>query len=436
MEVAKQVEVKVLYDSIDISQDISKSLLSLSYIDNVSGKADEIELKLEDTKGLFSNSWYPNKGSRLTVYIDNVSCGIFSIDEINVSGPPDIVTWRGISALITNNMRTKKSKGYESITLLDIAKDIAKNHNLTVDDGTKTITETLPSTKDEQAKMEVLADYATRISKEQNKTIFYNEISALMLQVVAIITSLKTKGYTKESADLRTALSVLQANMEPLNTLRLSTFISKIRIELYREPLTRTRTLGLGLSKIKVARSTQNNETDLSYLSRICEQYGLAFNIKPPLMVFYSKIHLESAPSIITINKSYISSYDITDKTENTFAKANVIYHDPVKNETITNENDYDNYEGGQTNDVLTIRTKVENKEQADAIAKSAIQNHNSKTRTGSISLPGNILLLAGSNFNKVGFGIFDGKYTITSSSHSIDKGAGYSTSIEYKQAK
>jgi phage protein D len=535
METAGKANIKVIYDGADISEDISASLISLNYTDNVTGKADEVEIKLEDTNGLYSGAWYPAKGSRLTVFINDINCGVFSIDEINVSWNPDTVTWRGISALITSKMRTKNSKGFEGTTLLQIATDIAKNHDLTVDDGTKTITMTLPDTKEEQTKLEVLAKFSLKISSEKNKAILYPEISALMIQVYNIIMSLRNKGYDKIASDLRIALSVLQADMTTLNTARLSTFINKIRVELYQEPKTKTRTLGLGLSKIKIDRSTQNRETDLSYLSRISAEYGLAFNVKPPTMVFYSLKQLEDAPPTFVINKKDITSAELTDKTEGTFANADVSYHDPLSNSTISNktkrietiaeqaslnilfnvfsragviqtldartrviadanaliiktekgllkkryldeyqilnsaygfliadkttfgcirfanacknlaislkklQNEYfsenrDSFKGGQASDTLVIRKKVENPEQADAVASSAIHNHNSKTRTGSISMPGNILILAGSNFSKVGFGIFDGNYSIVTSTHSIDKSGGYVTSFDYKQ--
>lgn len=42
-------DVKIIYDDVDISKDISESLISLTYTDNVHGKSDEIEIKLEDT---------------------------------------------------------------------------------------------------------------------------------------------------------------------------------------------------------------------------------------------------------------------------------------------------------------------------------------------------------------------------------------------------
>lgn len=529
-----QAKIKLLYDSQDISEDISKSVISINYTDHIKGKSDEIEIILEDTNGLYSNDWYPNKGSKLTLSINDVECGVFSIDEININVNPDTVTWRGISTHITSKLRTKNSKAFEGKSLLKIAQEIANNHDLTVDDGSKTITIERPNIDDEQAKLKVLASFSLKISAEKNKTLFYQEISAMLIQLSPIITSLKRKGYEKESEQLQIAVSVLHANMTSENTSRLSMFISKIRTELYREPTTITKKLGTDIHKIIIERSTQNNETDLAYLSRISSDYGLAFNIKPPYMVFYSIKHLEAAPGVLTLDKATLTSFSFTDKTEGTYSNAKISYHNPYTGEVVKNSvkqkgstteqgnlsvihklmrlagividyelrsrqisqandlivktikglqtngfndeaqrmiesyavllndktvagcirfanfctelikslkesqlnaiiSDKSNFVGGQKSDTLIIKKKVENAEQADKLANAKLNEHNSKTRTGSASSIGNILLLAGNNFNLTGFGRIDGKYSIISSTHSISKD-GYSTSFEFKQ--
>jgi phage protein D len=82
---------------------------------------------------------------------------------------------------------------------------------------------------------------------------------------------------------------------------------------------------------------------------------------------------------------------------------------------------------------VLQVRVKAENQEQADAIAKAALYNANSETRTGSITLPGSLLLVAGNNFDMVDAGRFSQKYNIKSSTHNISNGGEYTTTIEFK---
>lgn len=127
---------RVLYNGKNITEDISKYLHSLSYSDKVEGESDEIELELDDVEGLWRGPWYPTKGAKLDITIGysdlTLPCGVFEIDEIEMSGPPDVVRIRGLAAGITSSLRTTKSKAYESMTLLQLAKYVAGLHGMAV----------------------------------------------------------------------------------------------------------------------------------------------------------------------------------------------------------------------------------------------------------------------------------------------------------------
>jgi phage protein D len=546
--------VKVEYEGVNITQDISSFLIETTYIDNVHGKADEVELILDDSQALFQNAWYPGKKSLVNVSIvhegSTLPCGSFYIGEITLSFPPDIIKWHCTSIDPNSKLRTKKSKGYNQVTLLQIAKDIASNHGLQVDDGTKTITYQNPTTDDEQKKLVKLAELFLKYSNEPNNIFFYNEISALQNQLLKVIQSLEGKGYKKEATELRNGVGEFlldkssleatdnttqnSANKTRLGASKMSTLITKTKTELRLEPATRTRTLGLGIGKIMIERSTQNCETDLQYLKRICSKYGLAFNIKPPYLVFYSIFQLNDAPSILTIDKSSVISGEVNDKTHGTYNDVDVSGHNPYNNETVSNgtelqntiseqcqllflnqyiskaalfdygtrlafirkasetnnkilvslsqkgfgeqydallaaysllyadksvtacvrfanfckdlrtqllkiqaegnkvTKDKDTYAGGQSSNVLTVRTKLEDTEQANAVAKAALHKANSATRNGSITVPGNLLLVAGNNFDFNGIGRLGQKYNILTSTHIINE-SGYITTVEFK---
>jgi len=122
----------VLYNNKNITADISKHMLSLTYNDKTEGESDEIEIEVEDVDLKWQNSWYPEKGAKLTVTIESLKCGVFEIDEIQLSGPPDVVTIRGMATGIVNSLRTKKSDAHESKTLKQIAEKVASKNNLTI----------------------------------------------------------------------------------------------------------------------------------------------------------------------------------------------------------------------------------------------------------------------------------------------------------------
>jgi len=124
----------VLYNGKNITADIAKYMLSISYTDKTEGESDEIEIELEDVDALWQNSWYPEKGAKLTVVIETMKCGVFEIDEIEMKGPPDTVTIKGIATSITKALRTKKSDAHEKKTLKQIAQKVAEKNGLTIDD--------------------------------------------------------------------------------------------------------------------------------------------------------------------------------------------------------------------------------------------------------------------------------------------------------------
>lgn len=83
---------------------------------------------------------YNNKNSNMTITATitqknwnsdgkdvKLSCGTFECDEVSMSGAPQTVTLRGTSLSYSSNARkVKKTRYWESITLLGIAKSIAK----------------------------------------------------------------------------------------------------------------------------------------------------------------------------------------------------------------------------------------------------------------------------------------------------------------------
>jgi phage protein D len=136
MEAIKKPQFQVLYNSKDISKDISKSLISVSYSDAEEGETDEIQIELEDTDGLWRDAWYPQKKDsiELSIGYDGVLmyCGKFVIDEVSLRGAPDTVTIRGLAAAINSPLRSKNSTAHEKQTLKQIAEKIAAKNGLTV----------------------------------------------------------------------------------------------------------------------------------------------------------------------------------------------------------------------------------------------------------------------------------------------------------------
>lgn len=129
-------EFRILYNSKNITEEVTSDLISVTYTDKVEGESDEIEIRVQDTEGKWINTWFPGKGDSLELsfgYNGNlVKGGTFEIDEIEPSGPPDIVVIRGLAAGINSSSRTKTSTAFEDLTFREIVQQVAKRNGWTV----------------------------------------------------------------------------------------------------------------------------------------------------------------------------------------------------------------------------------------------------------------------------------------------------------------
>lgn len=136
---APRTHVKVVYEGVDISKDVSKDLLSISYVDNDGGKADDISLVLKNDHGLWSGPWKPTKGDSISATIiteddsgvKRLNCGTCQIDKLKLAGHPSTFEIGGVSVpSVTTIRRTQKSRAWENVRLSEICADIAKNGEL------------------------------------------------------------------------------------------------------------------------------------------------------------------------------------------------------------------------------------------------------------------------------------------------------------------
>ena len=132
-----QPTFKLEYNKKDITKDISDYVLNINYTDFEHGQSDEVEIIFEDSQKLWQDAWIPSKGDNIRLYIGYVgekllNCGVFEIDEIEFSTPPDILIVKAIATGITKSLRQNNSVAYENKNLKQIANEIAKKHNLTL----------------------------------------------------------------------------------------------------------------------------------------------------------------------------------------------------------------------------------------------------------------------------------------------------------------
>jgi len=129
-------EITIVYNKRNVTADLLPYLAAFEYLDNATGKSDEVTIQLADPAGLFIGDWYPEKGDTLEIYFgfvgNMVPAGLFEIDQIEVSGQPSTVSLMAIAAPTSRALRTRRSVAHENSSLRKIAEKVAERNGLTV----------------------------------------------------------------------------------------------------------------------------------------------------------------------------------------------------------------------------------------------------------------------------------------------------------------
>lgn len=133
----RREELQIKYNNADITKSIQDYLISFTYNDNGTGKADDVSITIDDKQGKWRGSWMPTHGARLTVDIvlynwlkdstaRRIKCGTFYVDSISYDGPPDVMTIKALSYDLAGGLKNEeKNKAWEKVTLSQIVKRIA-----------------------------------------------------------------------------------------------------------------------------------------------------------------------------------------------------------------------------------------------------------------------------------------------------------------------
>lgn len=136
-----------MFAGANISVDVAKYLIDMTYVDNEEGETDELSLKLDDREGTWLKNWLNTKlepqekkafkGKILQGFIvaqdwtgpgdtRALNCGIFEIDSVSYAGPPATLSIKATSIPYAGSLRqTLHNKEWENTNLQTIAGKIA-----------------------------------------------------------------------------------------------------------------------------------------------------------------------------------------------------------------------------------------------------------------------------------------------------------------------
>jgi len=160
-----QAHIQLLYEGRDITRDVGAALVRLRVTDNLSDASDDLDIELEDVKGLWRDAWYPGHGDTLSLSLGwknkpREPMGRFEIDEVELNLPPATLAIRALAAGIRGDLRTIQHRAYEGMTLQAIARQIAQRQGLTFAGSVDAIT--LERLTQDTADLEFLRELAAK----------------------------------------------------------------------------------------------------------------------------------------------------------------------------------------------------------------------------------------------------------------------------------
>lgn len=429
MSVVPRCAWVLTYDGNEVTDELAPWVTGIEYTDHTEGDSDELQIRLQNADGRWWQGWFPSTGDVLTLAFgwrgqSLLDAGIFQVDEIEFGVGPDTATIRALAVPMTSALRTVASTSFEETTLRAIVEQLAA-----------------------RLELELIGD----------------------------------------------------------------------------------------VPEVPILRATQANESSLAFLRRLARDYGYAFSVRPPQLVFWPLVQLELADSTLTIHRSAVfPGASVKSSAQATYAACEVRWFDPrlkglrqvtvfadyARKRVVTGGQDEGNSSNsttppevpsrllkqtvkgddvrqwqeflrGQgidtgpidgifgpltrnatmafqrragikvdgiagpetfraavaagygsstetniagtdiTGRVLRLERKCETPEQAEAMAKAALDAANRLQGTASLEVVGDIRLTAGVNVELRGFGRFDGKFAVTQSRHGITKDGGWTTALE-----
>lgn len=198
-------------------------------------------------------------------------------------------------------------------------------------------------------------------------------------------------------------------------------------------------------------RQDQDKESDLAFMTRLCEESGLAVKVTDEQLVIFDQHDYEQKPAVrvIELGVDDVISWDFSQTTSTQYKSVTVSYRDP-KQKKATSSGGYNfnlekvvpksnnpavmtyTYEDesvGPEGQVYQWKKRAKSIDEAKRLAKAKLRQLNAKSLTGNVTIVGDVSLVAGLVVTLKGFGAFDGDFYIEEARHSVSS-SGFTTSL------
>lgn len=175
---------------------------------------------------------------------------------------------------------------------------------------------------------------------------------------------------------------------------------------------------------IKLGTIEQSNESDSSFLKKICQDYGMAIKIYSGKIVIYDKGSFEARSPVATLKPADLQDWSYNTTLIGTYTGASITYtsgKDDKEMKCVV----------GSGKRMLNINEKVESLQEAQIKACARVNAENEKAVTMSVTIMANNRIAAGSTVNIKGLYQLSGKYFVDKVTHIISPDGAYTMALE-----
>lgn len=380
---ARHADLIVKYNGKDITPDLTGDLLDLSYTDAAPGEADDLSITLQDRLRRWSGPWTPNKGDTIVAEILprnwdkpgdklRLPCGSFSVDSLELSGPPDTVAIKATSIPgdVPGRMEAR-TKAWEKATLKSIAAEVAKRCKLKL---LYTASSNPAYDRQDQTEMTDTA-FLAQIAKDEGIAL---KVSGGQLVL-----------FDEADFEKRKPVATLERGKSNIISYKFSDDTAFVAYS--------SATVSYTPPKPEKAKAADKARKDVKKTG------GGASPSPSPKTLAAAPVKgtKEAANKAATEKPAIVVTYTAPGAPK-----------------------------GGP---VLKINQSVSTQAEAQRVARNALRENNKQAGQANFELMGDVRLVSGVTITIKGFGRFDGKYIVVSATHSVGSG-GYTTSITIRK--
>lgn len=427
---ARRTTVKLYFKGVDISKDLTKYLLSLSFTDKEEDETDDISISLDDREGKWIKDWLNTNKTAKTETVTTQG-------DIKVG---NIVQFKGGPVYISSMAAEPTVTRGESKCKCTIANSNAHPYHLISQDGARVYGWVNASD------VEGATVTTTKTTKAADKRAFKGtEIHAMVIQKnpftdgkdkvldcgVFEIDSVSYSGPPQKLSIKATSIPYkAELRQTKHNRVWENTTLKNMAEKIAKR--SNFKIMYLSNSNPVYKRKEQINMTDIAFLKKMCKKAGISLKVTSKTVVLFDAADYEKKTEVkkIKAGKGNIISYSFSTKTADTaYSSCHVIYTDPDTKEKI--EATYTPPNANTDGQTLEIKQKVSSTAEAQELARKSLRARNKGETTAEFTLIGDVDYVAGITVRVYGYGEFDGKYIVEQATHNIT--GGYKVAIKLR---